>query len=1270
MESLRTKELFEILDLSSDVICAVDSEGLIKYSNRSFHEKVGIPTVDDNFRLKTWFSEEDFFCFRERIQEVKQKEREFKYVVKVESGGEQLLGTVNIRKVSDYLCSEELFLCVFHVQEEMTVSLSKIRELLTLDGDISEKNSFLSLETRFSSILSEVFDSKVLWCPFDNKAKQYVSQFEATAQDSSILQRKLFYRYYDEDTVVQEAGRKLCTRVYSSLPELFHHLTITEQDADAVNVLPESELIYVLPLIVSDKIYGEFLFFSKKMKEDEILFLEYSLRYLSVYLKTKAELQFYKENFYKYKFGIDAIGAATWEWNIADGTIIFSRKWAEMMGFRYDELSDRIEDWKERWHPDEKADNEKLLQAYLRGEVCGYNPVYRMKHKDGHWKWIMTRGHLLRDADGSPLTFSGFHVDITESENHKALYLKEREKYLSIIEATRAGTWEWNIQTGENKYNERWAEIVGYTLDELEPITDETWSRLVHPEDLQESNRLIQSLFYKEREFYSMECRMKHKEGHWVWVLDKGNVVSWTEDGKPLYMYGTHIDITEAKQLEMEIKESEDNYKFLVESSYDIVYRIGKDASFQFVSTAWEKVLGHSVRGALGQSFEPYVHPEDLPRITDFFRHIETTGERRETTEYRLLHQDGTYHWFTTNAVPIYDEEGAVTGFAGIARDITEVKKANLKVMQQKDELERFFKVNLDYFCITDTQGNFLKVNDAWQKVLGYDNMLLLKTNAMSYVHPEDIATLKESVSVMVREQREGSFTLRFRQANDCYAVLEWKAQYIDNLIYAAARDVTEKKKLEETLFIEKELFRTTLLSVGDGVIATDEKYRVLLMNTAAQEITGWTLEEAKGRLIDEIYSVTTEGQEVPYEKRFETGLDPNVTGTPTERTLLQKNGDTVPIEENISPINGSDLSVTGIVAVFRDITEKFEKQRQAEYLSYHDVLTGLYNRRFLEDALKRLEISRNLPLSVMVMDINGLKLTNDAFGHDLGDLLLKKSAEIMQSQIRDEDILARVGGDEFVLLMPKTSYKEAEMVKADILSEASRTVLGPINVSIAVGYATKTIQSQNILEVQKVADNNMYREKLKHGKVMKGKLLETIMGSMQQKFPKEEEHHQHVADFAKRIGYSLGLKEDALHRLYMAGKLHDIGKIALPHEILMKPGPLSYEEYEVIKKHAEISYQIIKSVEEYGYFAEDVLYHHERYDGTGYPEGLRGEEIPLHSRILCVADAYEAMTNERPYSTIRTPEEAAAELCAHSGTQFDPEIVQVFVQEVLQLDI
>lgn len=808
-------------------------------------------------------------------------------------------------------------------------------------------------------------------------------------------------------------------------------------------------------------------------------------------------------------------------------------------------MSPYISDWKKRWHPTEVERNERLLSEYLAGKSDIYKVVYRMRAKNGQWKWIMTRGYLQRDEEGEPSIFLGFHLDVTESENQRVKQEREKEKFANLIEATKAGTWEWNVQMGEDIYNERWAEIVGYTLEELSPRTADSWKKLVHPEDLKKSEEALAALSYKENEYYSIECRMRHKDGHWVWVLDKGKVTSWSEDGKPLYMYGVHIDITEAKNLELEVKASE-------------------------------------------------------------------------------------------------------------------------ALQAQKDELERFFKVNLDYFCIIDAKGHLLKVNNAWMMNLGYTEEELLSKSTLSFVHPEDQERARTAIIEMVREEKEGNFIIRFQKKDGRYAILEWKAQYHGALIYAAARDVTENKMLEHQLHIGKELFKTTLLSVGDGVIATDVQGHVIIMNDSAQKLTGCTLKEALGKPLDEVFQVLDKETKNPITYQSKGILKDGKVTSLKEMILVSKKGLSTPIEENAAPIKDGEGKMNGIVVVFRDITSKREKQKRVEYLSYHDVLTGLYNRRYVEDALKRMETARNLPFTVMVMDINGLKLTNDAFGHDLGDSLLRRAAQIMEKEAREEDILARIGGDEFVLLMPKTTAKEAEEMKMKLLQRAEKIMVGPVGVSMAVGYATKTMPSQNILEVQKAADNNMYRDKLKNGKIIKKQMLKTIMEIVEKKFPMESAHMNRVAAMAQSTGRSLGLKDEALRQLFLAGKYHDIGKIAVPKELLEKKEPLSEQEREVLKKHAETSYQILKSIEELAYIAEDVLYHHERFDGKGYPEGLKGKDIPLHARILSVVDAYETMVGRRPYHRAYDEEEAKEELKRHAGTQFDPEVVRIFLEKTL----
>jgi diguanylate cyclase (GGDEF)-like protein len=325
-----------------------------------------------------------------------------------------------------------------------------------------------------------------------------------------------------------------------------------------------------------------------------------------------------------------------------------------------------------------------------------------------------------------------------------------------------------------------------------------------------------------------------------------------------------------------------------------------------------------------------------------------------------------------------------------------------------------------------------------------------------------------------------------------------------------------------------------------------------------------------------------------------------------------------------------------------------------------------LYNRRFFEEELLRIDTERNLPLSVLMLDVNGLKLTNDAFGHEMGDKLLKKVAEIIKKECRCDDIVARTGGDEFAVILPKTDENQAEAIKKRIMDSASGDTLDSIIISVAVGYDTKTDINQKINQILNNSENQMYKDKIKTSRVMRNQTLQMIIGTLNNKYEREQVHTERVSKFCYHIALAMKMSTEEVKTLETVGYLHDIGKIMVPFDILNKPGRLTNDEYELIKKHSEAGYQILKSVEEYSSLAEYVLCHHERWDGLGYPRNLEGEKIPLTARIIAVADAFESMTAGRPYKKAMNKNEAVLELRKNAGTQFDPEIVEVFIEKVL----
>ena len=331
--------------------------------------------------------------------------------------------------------------------------------------------------------------------------------------------------------------------------------------------------------------------------------------------------------------------------------------------------------------------------------------------------------------------------------------------------------------------------------------------------------------------------------------------------------------------------------------------------------------------------------------------------------------------------------------------------------------------------------------------------------------------------------------------------------------------------------------------------------------------------------------------------------------------------------------------------------------------LSYYDSLTDLYNRRFFEVELERLDSERQLPISIIMADLNGLKIINDSYGHKKGDQMLKKAAEILKSSLREDDILARRGGDEFVVLLPQTEAAACSKIIQRIKAKTGVIEELELPLSIALGQATKVSPEEKIDDIIKKADNQMYENKLSESRSSKSNIVQGLLNALDAKSSETKEHALRMTKLAFDFGEKIGLSESDQNRLSLLATLHDIGKININEEILNKEEKLTDEEWELIKKHTEQGYKIASSSEEFAAVADEIFAHHEKWDGSGYPRQLKGKEIPFLARIIALIDSYDVMTNERPYSKAVSREEALAEIKRCAGGQFDPELAEKFIE-------
>ncbi len=574
------------------------------------------------------------------------------------------------------------------------------------------------------------------------------------------------------------------------------------------------------------------------------------------------------------------------------------------------------------------------------------------------------------------------------------------------------------------------------------------------------------------------------------------------------------------------------------------------------------------------------------------------------------------------------------------------------------------------YTIDLDGKPNITYINNNVTAVLGYEpkNFIGNMEFWASCIHPEDMPKLREKLS-----GREMLTEYRFK---DNKGEVHWlhdrqKAYKNENgkiEIIGAWWDITERKQMEQELIKNRErqtaIFNQSPIAIefydADGCLSN--------VNDACLKLFGIiNPDETKGfklfddpNISEEIKHKLHNNEHVKFECKFDFEKVKEFGLYATSKSGV------IDLEMFISPLL-NDQETEGYIVQIQDVTEQKQAKERILHLSYHDQLTGLYNRRYYDKEMKRFDDEKYIPLTLIMADVNGLKLTNDAFGHGAGDELLIKVADILKATCRTEDVVFRIGGDEFVILLPETDAEYAEIIINRINTAIKNEKIAHLVLSVSMGYAVKQNETDEMAELFMEAEDNMYRQKLSESSSMRSRTIELIMNSLFEKNNREMLHSRRVGEICMAIAENMHLTKDEIAEIKTAGLMHDIGKIGITDAILNKPDKLNTNEWSEVERHSEIGYRILGSAKEFTRIANFVLEHHEKWDGTGYPKKLKGKEISLQARIIAVADSYDAMTTDRSYRKGLSRTEAAAEIRKYSGTQFDPAIVDVFIEKVLE---
>ena len=970
-----------------------------------------------------------------------------------------------------------------------------------------------------------------------------------------------------------------------------------------------------------------------------------------------------------------------------DGEVLnISDAWSNVSGYAKKDIL-TIDKWTKAAYGKRQDYVKSILNNLYNLKEPQHDGEFLIKTKDNKnvlWDFYSTYiGHTIEKKKMA----MSVAIDVTEDRKNKQALIKERLLFETTLLSVGDGVICTN-QLGEitliNKVAEQltgWSkeEAIGKKIEQVFSIINEFSG--IKNENIVE--KVIATGIIHELANHTILCskdgtKRPIADSAAPIVLSNGDVIG------AVIVFRDYTDKYKAqREIEELIKELSKTQTLLqasLNSPVDIIIlSLDKEYNYLYFNEAHKKSMKTSYNAdvEIGKCIFDYMtSDDDILRIKANYDKA-LAGVSHITSE---RYGDIDVNEFETVFNPIKDITGKIIGVSAYARDITKRVKAEKDLENEKNLAQKYLNIAGAMIIVLDEKGFVKLINKAGCDVIGLDKKDIIGKNWFdNFILKDVVKPVKEIFDNLLNKEIEKTkkYENGILNANGEIRDISWHNSILYDSdmnfigVLSSGEDITDIKETNTKLKESENRYRKLIENLDAGVVIHDNDTSIISFNKRAEEILGLAYSELSGQLAasSNFNFIDSNLNRLLYDQypvniilRNKGPLKNYVFGV----KHLRENR-TVWVSVNGIPLFDDQGMIREIVISFVDISIEKIKQDEITYLSNHDFLTGLYNRRFFVEKYKLLDQPKHYPLGIMMIDVNGLKIINDAFGHDTGDIALKKVSKILVKSFREQDFICRIGGDEFAVILPNINEEGFEEIKKTIREESNTSLVENVTISLASGYEIKTAESkENLDEILKLAENHMYRHKLTEGISVRNNAIKTILTTLTNKYSEERIHSAKVSYLCKRIGEELELKDEDIKELELAGMYHDIGKISIPDAVLNKPGKLTEEEFNIIKTHPEISYQILRAADEYSDLAIHALYHHERWDGLGYPVGKKGNDIPLFSRVICIVDAYEAMTADRVYKDKMTEEDAVDEIIRCSGTQFDERISKIFIEKVL----
>lgn len=825
--------------------------------------------------------------------------------------------------------------------------------------------------------------------------------------------------------------------------------------------------------------------------------------------------------------------------------------------------------------------------------------------------------------------------------------------------------------------NPAFCRLTGYTEEELLGMS---WDRDLTPPEWQRLTLKAAREMHKTGQPQRYEKEYLRKDGTRVPVEVLFYLIPGCSDGVRYYC-AFITDISERRRAQAAVKTSEPILDLVADNMLDMISQVDREGVYLYVSPSHKLVLGYDAEEMLGHRIFHFLHPDDMGKVADEVN--KCIQERRSgRMRYRYRHARGHYVWLETNGSLILGENNEVVGAVFTCRDITEQKRVEEELNKSNRRLIDIIEFLPDATFVIDHEKKVIAWNRAMEEMTGVTKEDIIGRGGQAYAVPfygEPRPMLIDLIGENSRETQP-QYGVTSSETDTLYAevyvpfLFGGRGAFVwvkssplydseGNLVGAieSIRDITAWKQAERSLRESEARLRQITDNMLDMIVQTDIDGNFVYISPSIKGILGYDVSEMMNESIFDYVHRADLNKMLTIFYNAINDLSPWTA----EVRFRHRDGRFLWLECAGNPLFEEEGVACGTVFGARDVTERKRVEERLRHLSLHDSLTGLYNRAYFEQQMQQLAELGNGPVGLLLCDVDGLKLVNDTLGHVAGDRLLIAAARVIAECAGPSMITARVGGDEFAVLIPNGDMEKVSHLRNRIQDAAARRNRSGIEIplSISIGFTVGDCQVKGAQGLFKEADNSMYREKLYGRKSARNAIVKTLMQTLEARNLISVDHVKRLQKFLTILARALQLSERKLTDLCLLARYHDIGKVGVSDQVLFKTGPLTPEETAEMQRHCEIGHRIALASSELGPIADWILKHHEWWDGSGYPLGLCGDEIPLECRLLSIVDAYDAMTSRRPYREPLSRQQALKELERYAGVQFDPDLVKLFVR-------